>query len=241
MKHRKIGHVMTGDVVAATPDMPYKDIVTLLTGHRISGLPVVDGDEKVLGVISETDVVMRQAEPTAPGLLERLRLTPSARRAAAKARARTAGELMTSPAITIRAYDSVTHGARVLAEHRIGRLPVVDEEDRLVGIVTRRDLLGVFLRPDSDIRAEVIDEVLLRTLWVTPNTIGVTVTDGVVTLAGRLERSSEVPIAVRMTRQVDGVVAVVDHLTYRYDDAHAKPAVTAPAVPGAADDWRGGH
>jgi CBS domain-containing protein len=122
-----------------------------------------------------------------------------------------------------------------MAQRRIERLPVVDEEDRLVGIVTRRDLLQVFLRPDEEIRRAVVDEVIVNALWLDPETVTVDVSEGVVTLGGQLERRSDVPIALRMVSQVDGVVAVVDKLTYRMDDSHLRP--DEPAVYGVGEAW----
>ncbi|WP_079187944.1 BON domain-containing protein [Streptomyces acidiscabies] len=109
-----------------------------------------------------------------------------------------------------------------MAERRVERLPVLDVEDRLVGIVTRGDLLRVFLRPDGEIRAEVVEEVLVRGLLLPPHGVDVFVTDGVVTLRGQLERRSDTEIAVAMTRRVDGVVDVVDRLTHRLDDTHTR-------------------
>ncbi|MDB1087306.1 CBS domain-containing protein [Streptomyces sp. ACA25] len=239
MKHQKIGHAMTSEVVSVTQETPFKEIAKLLTTHRISGLPVIDDDEKVLGVISQTDLVLRQADRAELAALGASRLPPmlpGARKSAARASATTAGELMTSPAITVRAEESIAFGARTMAKEGVERLPVVDEEDRLVGIVTRRDLLQVFLRPDEDIHDEVVDEVLIRSLWLAPNTVKVTVDDGVVTLAGVLERSSEVPIAARMTSQVDGVVSVVNQLTHRLDDSHLRPEM--PPMPiGGSQGW----
>ncbi|TJZ99569.1 CBS domain-containing protein [Actinacidiphila oryziradicis] len=235
MKHQMTGTVMTSDVIRTVADTPFKDVAALLAQHHISGLPVVDDDDKVIGVISETDLLLHHADQEKAGAERRFHLTPAARRTATKAHARTAGELMSTPAITVRADDSIANAARTMAQHRVERLPVLDEEDRLVGIVTRRDLLQVFLRTDPDIRTEVIDEILVRTLWLSPYAIGVTVTDGVVTLEGRLERKSDVSITAQMTSQVDGVVAVVNHLTYRFDDADLRPA--EPAVHGVADSW----
>ncbi|MGW3355460.1 CBS domain-containing protein [Streptomyces bungoensis] len=239
MRHDKVGSVMTTDVVRAAYGTPFKEVARLLADHRISGLPVVDDDEKVIGVISETDLLARQAEAPDPyGSRPRFRfaaLTRRGRRQAAKAGARTAGRLMTEPPVTARAEDTVVEAARTMAEHRVERLPVVDEEDRLVGIVTRRDLLQVFLRPDPVIRDEVIEEVLSRTLWLAPRAVDVSVAQGVVTLSGRMERRSEAEIAVTMAKQVDGVVAVVDRLTHRLDDSRVQPAGQAPH--GVADDW----
>ncbi|SBT93407.1 BON domain-containing protein [Streptomyces sp. DI166] len=239
MKHNKVGSVMSTDVVRAAYGTPFKEVARLLGEHRISGLPVVNEDDRVIGVISESDLLVRQAETPDPYEPRKrswfARLTREGRTLAAKAEARTAGQLMTEPPITVHADDTIVEAARTMARNRVERLPVLDEEDRLVGIVTRRDLLKVFLRPDSEIRAEVVDEVLVRTLWLPPHAVNVSVTEGVVTLTGQLERKSETEIAVSMTRQMDGVVAVVDHLTHRLDDSRLRP--DEPALHGIADDW----
>ena len=212
MKHRKIGNVMTDEVVRVGRGASSEEAGRLLRRHRIGGLPVVDEDDKVVGVITGTDLTGRaDAADQADGAVP-------------------AGQLMSRPAVTVRPQDTIVDAARRMARHRVERLPVVDEEDRLIGIVTRRDLLRVFLRPDDEIRAEVIDEVLVRSLWLGPQSVAVTVTDGVVRLEGELDRHSEIPIAVRMAGQVDGVVAVVDRLTYRVDDSRP----TAPSGSGAS-------
>ncbi|MET7690350.1 CBS domain-containing protein [Streptomyces sp. NPDC005483] len=239
MKHNKVGSVMTTEVVRAMYGTPFKEVARLLGEHHISGLPVVDEDEKVIGVISETDLMIRQAEtpdPYEPKKHHRLAsLTREGRTRAVKTRARTAGHLMTEPPVTVHADNSIVEAARTMAQHRVERLPVLDEENRLVGIVTRRDLLTVFLRPDAEIRTEVVEEVLVRALWLPPRSIDVSVTEGVVTLTGHMERKSETEIAVSMVRQIDGVVAVVDKLTSRMDDSHLRP--DKPAFHGVADDW----
>jgi CBS domain-containing protein len=238
MKHNKIGSVMTDDVVRAEYGTPFKEVVRMLADHRISGLPVVDEDEHVIGVISETDLVAHQAQATSrsePGRGFRTLLTTTARRRAAKATARTAGRLMTEPPVTVHADDTIVEAARTMAERQVERLPVIDEEDRLVGIVTRRDLLRVFLRPDAEIREEVVREVLVNTLWLAPHSVTVSVTEGVVTLEGRMERKSDTGIAVSMTRQIDGVVDVVDKLTHRLDDSRIR--LDNGAARGVADNW----
>ncbi|GHF36392.1 CBS domain-containing protein [Streptomyces griseosporeus] len=239
MKHNKVGSVMATDVVRAVYGTPFKEVARLLADHRISGLPVVDEDDRVIGVISETDLIAHQVttadRPQAHRLFRFAALTPATRRRAAKAAARTAGRLMSTPPVTVHADDTIVEAARTMAERHVERLPVLDEEERLVGIVTRRDLLQVFLRPDADIRAEVIDDVLVHALWLAPGTIDVSVTGGVVTLTGQLERRSETEIAVSMTRQIDGVVAVVGKLTWRLDDARLRP--DEQALHGVADNW----
>ncbi|GAA3775843.1 CBS domain-containing protein [Streptomyces chiangmaiensis] len=214
-------------------------MVRLLADHRISGLPVIDEDDKVIGVISETDLMVRQAEtpdPFDPPHHSRLAaLTPAGRRHTAKAQARTAGQLMTRPPVTVHADDTIVEAARTMAKSHVERLPVLDEEDRLVGIVTRRDLLQVFLRSDAEIREEVVQEVLIRTLWVPPTGIDVSVTEGVVTLFGQMERKTETEIAASMTRQIDGVVDVVNDLGWRQDDDRLRP--DEQALHGVTGDW----
>jgi CBS domain-containing protein len=221
MKHRCVENVMTTDVVSVHDSATFKEVTELLTQHRISGLPVVDADRKVVGVISETDLMARQAtEPGEPGGRHGWHLSRAARDQDAKASARTARELMSTPPVTVPAGDSIAGAARTMARHSVERLPVVDAEGRLVGIVARRDVLQVFLRSDEDIRADVLEDVLVHTLWLAPGAINVAVHEGVVTLKGQLERHSQVPVALRMTAQVDGVVAVDDQLTYALDDSH---------------------
>ncbi|MFK0156117.1 CBS domain-containing protein [Streptomyces sp. NPDC090493] len=239
MKHRKVGSVMTTEVVRADRGTPFKEVARLLGEHHISGMPVVDGADRVVGVVSETDLMFRQAETSDPWLpAKRFRLadlTPGGRRRAAKAKALAANRLMSVEPVTVHADDTVAAAARTMTEHHVERLPVVDEEDRLVGIVTRGDLLKVYLRPDAEIRDEVVEEVLVRGLWVPRGSVHVSVTEGVVTLSGPMERRSDTEIAVSMTGRVDGVVAVVDKLTYRLDDSRVHP--DEQAFHGVTDDW----
>ncbi|MFJ9006191.1 CBS domain-containing protein [Streptomyces canus] len=219
-----VGDVMTREVIEARRETPLKDLARLLDRHRISGLPVVDHDDKVLGVISETDLIRRQAARYADRSVRRFRvpaLRRSARRVAAVARATTAEDLMTSPAITVHPEQRVADAARVMERHGVERLPVVDEEDRLIGIATRRDLLRVFLRTDEEIRREVITEVFTRAMRLPPDTVNAFVRDGMVTLEGRLERHSDIPSAIQLTYRIDGVVGVVNSLTGGVDDGRA--------------------
>ncbi|QXE35035.1 CBS domain-containing protein [Streptomyces sp. GMY02] len=238
MKHTKVGTVMTNEVVTAAPGTSFKEIARLLAVHRVSGLPVLDDDDKVVGVVSGTDL-LRTAGRTAPAgranrLRARLNRLVQGRRRTRKAPARHAGTLMSSPAVTVRAESTIADAARTMARRGIERLPVVDEEDRLVGIVTRRDLLQVFLRPDEEIRRTVLEEVIDGTPWLAPQSVAVEVRDGVVTLAGQVERLSEKPVALRMASRIDGVVAVVDRLTHRVDDTRLRPAGWVPREGGGS-------
>lgn len=188
MKTHTVGEVMTGDVVRAHPVTPFREVVHLLERHRISGVPVVDHDDKVVGVISGTDLVREQAR----------------RARAEEGRIATAEHLMSTPAVTVHPELPVPDAARVMERRGIERLPVVDEEDRLIGIATRRDLLRVFLRTDGDIRREVIDDVLVGALGLAPETVTVLVRDGLVTLTGPVERRSDVPKAIRAVWRLEG-------------------------------------
>ncbi|KAB1976710.1 CBS domain-containing protein [Streptomyces triticiradicis] len=233
---RTVGEVMTREVVEAHRETSFKDVARLLDRHRISGLPVVDHDDKVVGVISETDLIRRQAARSVPGRGRRLwipALRRSVRRTAAVARATRAQELMSTPAITVHPEQRVEDAARIMERRGVERLPVVDEEDRLIGIATRRDLLRVFLRTDEEIRQDVIDDVLTRALRLPPRIVVVSVLDGMVTLEGRLEHRSDIPFAIQLTWRVDGVVGVVNGLTFRIDDTrppeqHDSDSVTLP-------------
>ncbi|MGW7404085.1 CBS domain-containing protein [Streptomyces sp. NPDC054833] len=213
---RTVGEVMTRDVVQAHRETPFKVVARLLDQHRISGLPVVDHDDKVIGVISGSDLIRRQATRPADGPAQRKH--PHARdHSARRAVAATAEELMSTPAITVHPEQKVADAARVMERHGVERLPVVDEEDRLIGIATRRDLLRVFLRTDEEIRQEVLDDIL-NTLSLPPQDVVVSVRDGMVTLEGRLEHRSDIPLTVRSTYRVDGVIGVVNSLTFHLDD-----------------------
>ncbi|MFC5720834.1 CBS domain-containing protein [Streptomyces gamaensis] len=215
MKSRTVGEVMTRDVVHASRGTTFADLMLLLDRRRVSGVPVVDDDDKVIGVVSEADLIRRQAAGVRARL--RSRLPRSSAQAARRDHGRpctvTLERLMSSPALTVHPEQQVAAAARVMERHRVNRLPVVDEEDRLIGIITRHDLLRVFLRTDEEIRAEVADEVLGRALGLPSGTVTVCVTDGMVTLAGHVGHAETVASAVRRAWRVDGVIGVVNRLT----------------------------
>ena len=221
MRHRKIVNVMTTDVATVREDTPFKDVVRILDQRDVSAVPVVDADHRVLGIVSNADLLPKQSaqdpsESHSPVAWFQRHWDRT------RTEATTAGELMTTPAITIGPDDTVVDAAKLLDKHVIKRLPVVDGNGTLVGIVSRRDLLTVFLRTDEDIADEIAVHVFERNLdtVVNPATVAVEVHDGVVTLRGALERKSMVPIAETLTRRVDGVVDVHAHLTFHYDDTH---------------------
>ncbi|WP_031153508.1 CBS domain-containing protein [Streptomyces xanthophaeus] len=221
MKHIKVGDLMTDEVVSVLTSTPFKDVAKLLAQHDISGLPVLDDDDRVLGVVSESDLIGRAAADHPPMGEE-----PDAGRGGAAFPSEatfTAGEVMSAPAVTVHADETAAGAARLMARRSVERLPVVDDEDRLVGIVTRRDLLWLFLRPDSEIRHRVVADILVDTLGLGSDVVTVHVVDGIVTLEGRLERQSQIPVLIRLTNQLDGVVAVAPRLTARIDDSQLTP------------------
>jgi CBS domain-containing protein len=213
-------------VVTVRPGTPYKEIARLLTEHGISAMPVVGDALRVLGVVSEADLLPKEsrsqrAQPALPPL------TPAQAHRRHKAEAVTALELMTAPAITVTPEDDVSEAARQLEGHRIKRLPVVDSTGRLVGIVSRRDILRVFLRSDAELRDEV-RALLVDELWIEPQGWVVEVEQGTVYLSGRMDRRSTVRIAESTVRRIDGVVAVENALTYDEDDTSLRPEGEPP-------------
>ncbi|MFH8606765.1 CBS domain-containing protein [Streptomyces sp. NPDC018029] len=187
---------MTDEVVQARPDTSFKELTALLTTHRISGLPVVDEDDKVMGVVSQTDLTRRQA-------------TRHGRSHPASPNAPTARTLMTTPAVTVHPEQRVVDAARIMERRHVARLPVVDEEDRLIGITTRRDLLTVFLRTDEEIHRDVAAELRARTPLADRDDIRLRVRDGVVQLECPSHGAVDATALLRAAWQVDGVVGVV--------------------------------
>ncbi|MEX1659298.1 CBS domain-containing protein [Streptomyces pseudovenezuelae] len=200
-----VSDVMTRSVAAVGRGATFKDIVRTLQDRRVSALPVVDGGNKVVGVVSEADLLpkeeFRDSDPDRHTQLRRLSDL-------AKAGSVTAGELMTSPALTIRADATLALAAREMARARVKRLPVVDATGHLEGIVSRADLLKVFLRDDEDVAEEIRREVVSYLFPSPESAVLVEVRDGVVTLGGRVRDTSLVPVAARLVRAVEGVVDV---------------------------------
>ena len=213
---RRVGDVMTGTVVTVDRITPYQEIDRLLSEHRISGMPVLKMGREVVGVVSEADLLAAEDETSRQA---RMSSSLGRRRFLHKdpPASLTAGTLMTAPAVTVGPDATIPAAARLMNTHHVRRLPVVDGDGTLVGIVSRRDLLSVFLRPDADIIRDVW-QVLGEITGTDPKDVIVTVHHGVVTLTGtmRLEpgdRHDLVPLAVRLVWDIDGVVDVVNRLT----------------------------
>ncbi len=207
---------MAADAVSATTSTAFKDLAETLVRQRVSGLPVLDRQGKVVGVVCAADLLMKEELQRDPGA----RTARLVRRQALRAKAAgdTAGDVMTARPVTVRPDTTVAEAARLLDRHHASCLPVVEEDGTLAGTVGRRDLLRVFLRPDDDIRAEIIDEVLLRYLGTNPVLVTVDVTGGVVTLSGEVGTKSMLRLIFPAVRAIDGVVDVEGHLAYAVDD-----------------------
>ncbi|MFF7969890.1 CBS domain-containing protein [Streptomyces sp. NPDC007905] len=208
-----VSDVMTHTVAAVGRGAGFKEIVRLMQDWKVSALPVLEGEGRVVGVVSEADLLPKEEFRDTPDEgYARLRRHSDL----AKADALTAGDLMTSPALTVRAGATLGEAARIMARSRVKRLPVVDEIGLLQGVVSRSDLLKVFLRGDEDIAEQVRREVVAYLFPPPSSALHVEVDDGVVTLVGRVRDTSLVPVAARLIRAVEGVVDV------QFDLSHAE-------------------
>ena len=207
----RVKDVMTTDVVSVPESAEYKDIVSVVRELRVSAFPVLDASGHLVGVVSEADLLLKEAGQEALGGS----LISSGRRGEqAKAAGVTAAELMTSPAVTIGPEDSVADAARRMHDRHVKRLPVVDHAGRLVGIVSRVDLLSVFDRPDSEIRAAVRKDIIARDFALDPDSFDVQVTSGIVTITGQVENQAVAQHLLGALRHAEGVVGVRSRLRF---------------------------
>ncbi len=201
--------VMTTGVIAVRGDTSFKEMAAMLGSSRVSGFPVIDQAGKVIGVVSETDMLIKEADRDGhPELFAGLRRSRDHQKAAGV----TAAELMTSPPVTIGPDEPVQHAAFLMYDRAVERLPVVDKAGHLVGIVSQVDVLSIFSRPDEEIRREVTDSVIGQGLRMGPERLKVTVQDGIVTLSGRPETGQAGRDIIEAVRRIEGVVAVRDQL-----------------------------
>jgi CBS domain-containing protein len=209
----KVRDVMTEHVVTATPETSFKELARLLAREGVSALLIIGDNGRPVGIVTEADLLPKTAQRSAASLLESAR---HYRKRLAKAGALTAGELMTSPIVMVQPDVPVAHAAQTMHARYLKRLPVVDETGRLVGMVTRGDLLKVFLRPDEELREEVTSLLTAAAPRFGLHRLEVSVSEGVVTLAG--EARSQVRAVERVVHRLDGVVAVDNRLEHRLDD-----------------------
>jgi CBS-domain-containing membrane protein len=227
---RTVQDVMTREVVAVRGPTPFKELVWLLNKQRITAVPVLDDAGRlVVGVVSESDLALKEVAPLREAHTPAFE-TAQHRGERAKAGSLTAAELMTAPAVTVGPEELVATAARRMHDRRVKRLAVVDHSGALVGIVTRTDLLKVFLRSDDELRFDVLDHVSGDLLRLPPGTVEVEVDDGVVRLTGRVPRRSQALAMEKLTGAVDGVVAVESELQWQAEDItpQVPPAEPAP-------------
>ena len=208
---RRVKDVMTTDVVSVRETAAYKDIVSVLRELHVSAFPVLDAADHLVGVVSEADLLLKEAgQETLGGSL----VSSGRRGERAKAAGLTAAELMTAPAVTIGPDDSLADAARLMHDRHIKRLPVVDQAGRLVGIVSRVDLLSVFDRPDNEIRAAVRKDIIARDFALDPDVFDVQVTSGIVTITGQVQTQAVAQHLLDALRHAEGVVGVRSRLRF---------------------------
>jgi CBS domain-containing protein len=226
----RVEQLMTTEVVTVPPETSLKEVARLLVTHRIAGLPVCDPDGRVVGVVSEADILWKELglQEGRAGLVDRI--IDSAYGRAEREGATTAAGAMSAPPITVSPSASVAQAAQLMIEHRVNRLPVVDR-DRLVGIVARADLVRAFNRSDEEIEHEISDDVLLHTLWVDPARVSLVVCEGKVAISGEVENRTTAELIEAYIRRVPGVVSVGSELSWRIDDRARRTAASADQLP----------
>lgn len=236
LTHMNVRDVMTTQVISVRAETPLKEVARILAEHGISGVPVVDDAQQVLGIVSEADFLMKEqpSERRSPSLVAWLFDRAAAQRVEEKLHATTAGQIMSRPPVTIGAGRPLREAAVAMMRNKINRLPVLDDEGRLVGIVTRADLVETFLVPDEELRRRVQQDVLHDTMWMAPDEIEVGVAEGIVTLAGTVDRRSTATIVERLVGQVEGVVGVASRLAWELDDRALSPVGDLDREPTAA-------
>jgi CBS domain-containing protein len=220
----RVSELMTEKVLTIGPEAPIKDVAKVLISNGISGMPVCSIEGRVLGVISEGDILYKEHDPSeghlggplgwiVDGTLSPARVT--------KAKALTARKAMTSPAITIAPWESAATAAQMMCERHVNRLPVV-KDGLLLGIVTRADLIRAFIRTDAEIERELKEDILERIMWIDTGKVEISVQDGVAALSGRLTIRSDVDLLNRLVARVPGVVEIESTVTWDVDDTTRK-------------------
>jgi CBS domain-containing protein len=229
----RVRDVMTRTVHFVRPDAPLKDVARLLVDERISGVPVVDRQGAVVGVVSEADFLVKEGGADAIRHRRLARLlgeSRGSREALVKLAAETAGQAMTSPPVTIAPDRTIDQAAALMTSHQVNRLPVV-EGTTLVGIVTRADLVRAFVRSDDELARTIRDDVLLHILWLDPERFTVSVHDGVAAIAGRVDRRSSAEMIARAVSMVPGLVDLRMQVEWTIDDERVTPPTRDPFFP----------
>ena len=229
MRHYQVRDVMTAGPMTVTPSTPIKEVASMLVRLQAGALPVVTPRDGVVGLITETDLLRKEQLQRDPEGSHSAHLSYRDRRTIATAE--TAGEIMNPHPATVRPETAVAEAARLMSRHQTHYLLVTGADGKLLGVVSARDLLRIFLRPDEAIKAEIVGDVLPRYLGTNPVLVDVEVIDGVVQLTGELERKSMLAAVQPALRAVDGVVDVIGRLGYAIDDTRRPPQPDEPETP----------
>lgn len=208
--------VMTSEVITVTRETPMKEAARRMIQAGVSGLPVVDDSAVIIGIITEADFV--ESEAARAWGRQRRRLLGTVVGEGRPAEAHLVGEAMTSHPVVIDQDSDVTEAARKMAEHGVKRLPVVTPDGRLVGIVSRSDILMAYARPDEVIEDEIRNDVIERILLMDPGDIDVSVSDGDVTLKGSVPTKTDARLLEELVDRLEGVVGVTTDLSWSQDD-----------------------
>jgi CBS domain-containing protein len=223
----KLHEIMTRDVITIGSDAPLKEAARRMVEAGISGLPVTDDSGNLVGIITEADFVKKEANRRAK---KRARLLQWLDRDGVPDRHQTVGDVMTEEVISLDVDADTTAAARLMQRANIKRVPVLSGDGRLAGLVSRRDLLRVFARSDADIRDEIADHVMLGVLWIDPKLVEVVCDDGNVALTGKVETRSDANLLAELAGRVDGVVSVIDHLTWEVDNTRVEMVPGPPPI-----------
>jgi len=219
-RRMRVADVMSHDVVTVSPTATVRKIAGLMRRHAVSALPVVADGGALLGIVSEADLLIKENPPSPRRgwIPEGGEVAQRRRRAAGVS----AAEVMSAPAASIEPEATLGAAARCLETRRIKRLVVVDANEHVVGIVSRRDLLAAFTRPDDEIRRDIVEGVLPRWLTIDPAEVTVGVHGGMVRIEGTVDRRSDVEMLTHLVSGLDGVVDVDNSVDYRWNDRGAR-------------------
>ncbi len=205
--------IMSIDVLTVAPEDSLKAAARRMVEAGVSGLPVVDTNGKLVGIITEADFLEREADKTHRRLLDALMHKPDT-----VVEADTVGEVMSTHPVVIYPEASVTEAARVMSHHHVKRLPVVNDEGVLQGIISRGDVVTVFTRPDDVVEDEIREDIINRVLLLDADSLDVDVSDGIVVLSGCLPTRTDKRLLEEMVRRIDGVVRMESAVTFEVDD-----------------------
>ena len=231
MQEWQVSDVMTTPVITTLEHTPVRELVGIMSTYRVSAVPIVGDDDRVVGVVSEADLLPKVAAAGVTGA------RAARRRTAVKAAATSARDLMSTPALSIGVDASLSTAAKKMQAKNVKRLLVTDSSGQLRGIVSLADLLRPYTRPDSAIRQDVIDHVLRRVLWIDTSQVQVHVEAGTVTLTGAVGRRTTAAIAARLAARVPGVAAVVNHIRDTFDDTALARSRTHRTHPFSAEPF----